>query len=970
MKNKHIRFLAILCACVFLLASFQPAVVLGADNEDDAESTGKVLRISTAEQLRQLAQDCRKSGYSAGLVVMLKEDIDLGGEPMISIPSFSGIFYGNGHTISGYVCSTNGSHQGLFRYLESTAQVHGLNLVGDVSPTGSRCDVGGIAGSNYGSILNCTFTGTVDGLVSVGGIAGENFGTIRDCEVSGTLSGKHFTGGIVGYNEGVIQSCTNRAQVNIEIREESLDFQSFDIKDIVGINLVSSTDSDSVSDTGGIVGISSGEIHDCLNHGAVGYPHFGYNVGGIAGRQSGFLTGCDNYGAVFGRKDVGGIAGQMEPYLILNDSTSLEREIQALQSSVNQAMSDMDANSADLGSSTEIIKYSGMSLADLYKNQNGDDQKDDVTLEDVINKGQEIGGQVGDEAGQVAGNLGDETIDHIFEGNLNEDDYVHIGQAGAGLVGDTTGSIVDRVEQKREEEAKIQEAQNAALRAQYAALGNGLNAMGNTIHNTISDLAQDMRGVSGHFSNILAMFSNAVSGNMQLTLMTDISELDTDELTEGKVLSCTNHGSVSGDTNVGGITGSMGVEAEFDMEGILSSSITDSITISKDTYYSRCIIRKCLNEGMVNAKKDYAGGVCGLGEMGVISRAENYGDVLSTGNYSGGIVGQSKSLVNESYAMCKLEGSEYVGGIAGQGQRVTLCSSMVNADENTACSGAICGWVDNGDENLYVLGNTYVSSNLGGIDGISYDGVAESVSYDQLVKNKDLPARFRTLKVIFRADDQVVQEVEVAYGGSLEGSQFPAVPKKEGCVGFWPQQSVENLTASAVVDAIYLDRLNGLSAENTREGSPLSIVLVEGMFEPSAGVTLRECPEAIGEDMEVLEAWEMGLSSSGAKVEPYKVHYLRPTKDGKPLACKILAVRENGTEELEYTEDGSYLVFENLGSTLRFCVLAAPESQFPLLPVCLGAGVVAAAGILAAALIRRRKKTAAEKTETGDVPVM
>ena len=43
----------------------------------------------------------------------------------------------------------------------------------------------------------------------------------------------------------------------------------------------------------------------------------GYNVGGIVGRQSGYLDGCRNTGTVRGRKDVGGIAGQLEPQVTL-----------------------------------------------------------------------------------------------------------------------------------------------------------------------------------------------------------------------------------------------------------------------------------------------------------------------------------------------------------------------------------------------------------------------------------------------------------------------------------------------------------------------------------------------------------------------------------------------------------------------------------------------------------------------------
>ena len=47
--------------------------------------------------------------------------------------------------------------------------------------------------------------------------------------------------------------------------------------------------------------------------GAVGYAHVGYNIGGIVGRQSGYLSSCTNSGTILGRKDVGGIAGQLEP---------------------------------------------------------------------------------------------------------------------------------------------------------------------------------------------------------------------------------------------------------------------------------------------------------------------------------------------------------------------------------------------------------------------------------------------------------------------------------------------------------------------------------------------------------------------------------------------------------------------------------------------------------------------------------
>ena len=76
-------------------------------------------------------------------------------------------------------------------------------------------------------------------------------------------------------------------------------------------------DSDDAQDTGGIAGRSSGTITGSVNHGEIGYPHTGYNVGGIAGRQNGSVVGCENYGSIWGRKDVGGIVGQFEPYTCL-----------------------------------------------------------------------------------------------------------------------------------------------------------------------------------------------------------------------------------------------------------------------------------------------------------------------------------------------------------------------------------------------------------------------------------------------------------------------------------------------------------------------------------------------------------------------------------------------------------------------------------------------------------------------------
>ena len=71
-------------------------------------------------------------------------------------------------------------------------------------------------------------------------------------------------------------------------------------------------------DTGGIAGYSSGTIVSCNNNARIGYEHVGYNVGGIVGRQNGYISMCINGGNIYGRKDVGGIVGQAEPYVVVD----------------------------------------------------------------------------------------------------------------------------------------------------------------------------------------------------------------------------------------------------------------------------------------------------------------------------------------------------------------------------------------------------------------------------------------------------------------------------------------------------------------------------------------------------------------------------------------------------------------------------------------------------------------------------
>ena len=333
MKGRRILSTALVFALMISLSSFAFAQSTG--------EGGKTIHIKTKGQLAKFSQNCTLDTYSEGLTVELDGDIDLGKDDFSPIPTFSGVFHGNNHTIKNLTLSTNGSHQGFFRYVQEGGYIEDLHVEGAMKPSSSRSQVGAIAGSNYGTIESCTAKGAVEGLTDIGGIAGENYGLIENCSFEGAVIGKSHTGGIAGYNEGSITECTNRGSVNTTLITEGIDIDNLTIE-----KLISANDSDVSMDMGGIAGFSSGKIENCVNSGPVGYQHYGYNVGGIAGRHDGYISGCINNGEINGRKDVGGIVGQFEPWLELKGQATLADEINNLYWVTANALNNM-SGSAD-----------------------------------------------------------------------------------------------------------------------------------------------------------------------------------------------------------------------------------------------------------------------------------------------------------------------------------------------------------------------------------------------------------------------------------------------------------------------------------------------------------------------------------------------------------------------------------------------------------------------------------------------
>jgi len=408
MRNKNTRralALALLTALLFTLA---PPV---------GASAAATVEISSAADLLALARDCALDTWSRGKTFVLTRDVSLASVDFAPIPTFGGTFDGGGHTISGLELSEKLSPAGLFGVVQEGAEVRNLTVSGSVTPGGDGWRTGGVAGENRGRIVGCTFFGTVAGQDGTGGIAGRNMasGRVENCRVSGSVTGESMTGGIAGENHGLLSDCRNNGYVNIKSRDPGLDLSQFELRaDALTLRTLESANI--ATDTGGVAGFSDGTLLRCFNAGTVGYPHVGYNVGGVAGRSSGFVSGCANSGPVFGRKDVGGIAGQAEPHVALDLSEdkldAIENQLDALQARIDEAAGSVDGASGTLSDafsavndSLDAASASARTLSDRLSGYGGDvvsevNRGGDVLseaanrLSDALTRGEELPGQL------------------------------------------------------------------------------------------------------------------------------------------------------------------------------------------------------------------------------------------------------------------------------------------------------------------------------------------------------------------------------------------------------------------------------------------------------------------------------------------------------------------------------------------------------------------------------------------------
>ncbi|MBQ7360244.1 MAG: MMPL family transporter [Lachnospiraceae bacterium] len=889
-----------------LLLPLLLTLALGADTEVSALEEEVVLEIDSKEEFLQFAEDCRLDIYSKLLYVELKVDIDLTGTDFEPIPIFLGHFNGHGHTIKGLEVDCEGSYQGLFRYIEEGATVRNLNVEGTVKPSGSKDFVGGIAGQNAGIINNVSFVGIVSGGDIVGGLVGNNTltGIVQNCDMEGEVQGDHFVGGLVGENHGVIRYCDTKAAVNITPQQNSVE-----ISDITLDNITGAEAANTVTDIGGVTGYNHGVVRECTNRGDIGYKHMGYNIGGIVGSQMGYVVDCMNYGKVEGRKEIGGIVGQMEPAskVIYSEDT-----VQILQDQLGE-MSELAETASN--HTTKNTKKINKSLDKLQENVDKA-----LSALEILSDGEEYPEVTNPNFGNVDPDNPSTWNPNTMNPNLQWDE---------------------------EEDEDTVAAAKTSLNEALAGIRENLDELSKNTEKASNTLTADIEALTDQGSEISQTVETAEE-NLGVEV-TDISDTDTEADFTGKVQDCINYGTVLADVNGGGIAGAMGLETDLDAEEDVEVEGEESLNAEGEL---RAVVLRCDNKGEVTVGKQYAGGIVGWIQIGLVKDCYNSGKIdAQDADYVGGIAGSSEGFIRHCNVKCELAGDTYVGGIAGCAKIVTDCHSMVSIFAYTEKTGALIGSVEEWDE---IARNFYMVSgkDIGAVDGISYDAAARPLKLEAFLALESLPEDFEKIKVEFLFEDGTQKTVLLTPGEPLLEKDIPSIPDKEGYVASWDGLNSLHIDFDQVFTVVYSAIDTIIQSEEMGEnGRPL--FLIEGTLTKDAKVhTSKSKVDCFPQERQTLVE-HLHLEVEGSE-GPITVRLQIPIDQDKEN-LKLFVAKESEWQQVDAVIDGSYMVFDLDRSKADLALISI--TPLPILECVVIAVVILLVVVVLIGRIRKKRKS-------------
>ena len=308
--------------------------------------------------------------------------VPIGSGPSLST-QFSGTFNGLGHTIDGLYISTSGNLDvGLFGYTGATASLENVGVT-NVDISGDR-SIGGLAGTNGGSINNAYTTGMVNGILEVGGLVGQNDNVINNAYSTALTNGENETGGLVGENDGPLSNAFSSGTVNgIGATGGLVGSNSSTISNSYSLSAVSTGTSS--LDTGGLVGLNSGTITNVYSTGNLNV-YGGSNAGGLVGDNTGSIDqagrsgsiSTSGYGVIAGGGLVGVNFGSISNSYstgalnVGSDSQSIGGLVGDSEGSISTSYSSGAVNAANGENVGGLVGYLGSgTVADSYYSTDG-----------------------------------------------------------------------------------------------------------------------------------------------------------------------------------------------------------------------------------------------------------------------------------------------------------------------------------------------------------------------------------------------------------------------------------------------------------------------------------------------------------------------------------------------------------------------------------------------------------------------
>ena len=235
--------------------------------------------VTSADGLINVAE--LVNGGKTDINITLGKNIDLTGKGWTPIGTnyekrYKGTFDGRGHTIKGLTITTNDQFVGLFGYLDKAGTVKNVVMEG-IQITSNHVlmsgNTGGVVGYSWGTIENCSVSGSVSGTNCVGGVVGsQKAGSIIGCSSSAIVKGTRYVGGVAGEKWGTMTACYATGNVTLEINSP---------QDLSG---------------GGVVGLNGGStVLACYATGNVnskGSNTGNVHIGGLFGDNYTVVTAC------------------------------------------------------------------------------------------------------------------------------------------------------------------------------------------------------------------------------------------------------------------------------------------------------------------------------------------------------------------------------------------------------------------------------------------------------------------------------------------------------------------------------------------------------------------------------------------------------------------------------------------------------------------------------------------------------